>query len=195
LLGFSSPKIAERLHLPGPTLSTAFGPNRPEHRVLDELPEAVRTWPAGQDRIRVDTGLWTKRSNTRRELVLQKPGLLDAENIVKLAVEGVRRRKLRYGVLGAVARNMPQDPLHCEDQPQRMLTYPNKFDQILNREGSVRNGAAAVGGNDLLRLGAIGRSSRCRAFRAHQSRHATVLWCYLRNDAFKKDRTITSRRI
>ena len=75
-----------------------------------------------------------------------------------------------------------------------LLTYPNKFDQIMFAHveaGLATWAAAAVGRDDLLRLGRVGRADhggQPQAFHdAHELGMATVLWCYLRNPAFKKD--------
>ena len=92
----------------------------------------------------------------------------------------------------------PQDPVHRQDQPQRAADLPEPV-----RPGHVRHGPAGLrhgrrGGrrDDLLRRRtkrrARSRRSRRPSQEAHELGMATVLWCYLRNTAFKKDGATTT---
>jgi len=119
----------------------------------------------------------------------------DGGNIVKLAIEGgCNAVASTFGVLGSVARLYAHKiPFIVKINHNELLTFPNKADQILF--GTVQQaydlGAAAVGAT--IYFGSD-QSSRqiveiSQAFaHAHQLGMATVLWCYLRNNAFKKDK-------
>jgi len=99
-----------------------------------------------------------------------------------------------FGVLGAVARRYAHKiPFLLKFNHNELLTYPNKFDQIMF--GTVQQaadmGAAAVGATIYFGSDQSGRQivEVSQAFAlAHQMGMATVLWCYLRNSAFKKDK-------
>jgi len=116
----------------------------------------------------------------------------DPENIVKLAIEGgCNAVASTLGVLGSVARRYAHRiPFICKVNHNEFLTYPNKFDQIAF--GRVKQaadmGAVAVGAT--IYFGSAESSRQIQevgeAFeRAHELGMATVLWCYLRNSAFK----------
>ena len=125
----------------------------------------------------------------------KNPDYFDGENIVKLAIEGgCNAVASTFGVLGSVARKYAHKiPFILKINHNELLTYPNKFDQILF--GTVKEaydlGATAVGatiyfGSDQSARQIIEIS---QAFaQAHELGLATVLWCYLRNSAFKKDK-------
>jgi class I fructose-bisphosphate aldolase len=125
----------------------------------------------------------------------KNPDYFDGENIVKLAVEGgCNAVASTFGVLGSVARKYAHKiPFIVKINHNELLTFPNQFNQILF--GTVREaydmGAAAVGatiyfGSDQADRQIIEIS---HAFaKAHELGMATVLWCYLRNNAFKKDK-------
>jgi len=122
------------------------------------------------------------------------PIYFDPENIVKLAIEGgCNAVASTYGVLGSVARKYAHKiPFIVKINHNEFLTYPNKFDQIMF--GSVDEawnlGAAAVGATIYFGSEESGRQivevSEAFAY-AHELGMATVLWCYLRNNGFKKD--------
>jgi class I fructose-bisphosphate aldolase len=122
----------------------------------------------------------------------KNPDYFDPENIVKLAVEGgCNAVASTYGVLGAVARKyVHKIPFIVKINHNELLTFPNRFDQVLF--GTIKEayemGAAAVGatiyfGSDQSTRQIVEIS---QAFaQAHELGMATVLWCYLRNPAFK----------
>jgi class I fructose-bisphosphate aldolase len=125
----------------------------------------------------------------------KNPDYFDAENIVRLAIEGgCNAVASTFGVLGAVARRYAHKiPFLVKINHNELLTYPNKFDQILF--GTVKEayemGAAAVGATIYFGSDQSGRQivEVAQAFaHAHELGMATVLWCYLRNNAFKKDK-------
>src|SRR5262249_4497712 len=123
------------------------------------------------------------------------PDYFDGENIVKLAIEGgCNAVASTYGVLGSVARKYAHKiPFLVKVNHNELLTYPNKFDQIMF--GTVKQaldmGAAAVGATIYFGSDQSGRQivEVAQAFtHAHEMGLATVLWCYLRNNSFKKDK-------
>ena len=122
------------------------------------------------------------------------PIYFDPENIVKLAINGgCNAVASTFGVLAINARKYAHKiPFIVKINHNELLTYPNKYDQILF--GSVKNawdmGAAAIGAT--IYFGSPESSRQiveiAKAFEyAHELGMATVLWCYIRNDGFKKD--------
>lgn len=120
------------------------------------------------------------------------PIYFDPENIVKLAIEGgCNAVASTLGTLGIVARKYAHRiPFIVKINHNELLTYPNKFDQILF--ASVKQakdmGAAAIGAT--IYFGSDESSRQIvevsQAFNvAHELGLATILWCYLRNNAFK----------
>ncbi len=121
------------------------------------------------------------------------PLYFDPANIVKLAMEGnCNAVASTFGVLGIVARKYAHKiPFIVKINHNELLTYPNKFDQIMF--GKVTDawnmGAAAIGATVYFGSAESGRqiTEVALAFeQAHSLGMATVLWCYLRNDAFKQ---------
>lgn len=124
----------------------------------------------------------------------KNPIYFDPDNIVKLAMEGgCNAVATTYGNLGMVSRKYAHKiPFIVKINHNETLTYPNKYDQIMF--GSVEEawnlGAVAVGAT--IYFGSDNSTRQIQevaaAFeRAHELGMATVLWCYLRNSAFKKD--------
>ncbi|MCG8349058.1 MAG: class I fructose-bisphosphate aldolase [Chloroflexales bacterium] len=120
------------------------------------------------------------------------PAYFDPENIVKLAIEGgCNAVASTYGVLGAVARKYAHKiPFVVKINHNEFLTYPNKYDQILfgTLKEAHEMGAVAVGATVYFGSAESGRQivEIAEAFAmAHELGMATILWCYLRNNAFK----------
>lgn len=122
------------------------------------------------------------------------PAYFDPQNIVKLAIEGgCNAVASTFGVLGMMSRKYAHKiPFIVKVNHNEFLTYPNKFDQIMF--GTVKDawnmGARAVGAT--IYFGSEESSRQivevAKMFDyAHELGMATVLWCYLRNNAFKKD--------
>lgn len=120
--------------------------------------------------------------------------MFDPENIVKLAVEGgCNAVASTYGVLGMVARKYAHKiPFVVKINHNEFISYPNSFDQIMF--GSIKDawnmGAAAVGATIYFGSEESKRQivEVAEAFEyAHELGMATILWCYTRNSAFKKD--------
>ena len=124
----------------------------------------------------------------------KNPIYFDGDNIVKLAIEGgCNAVATTFGVLGSISRKYAHKiPFLCKLNHNELLTYPNHADQIMF--GSVEEawnlGAAAVGAT--IYFGSENSDRQIievsEAFQhAHELGMATFLWCYLRNDAFKRD--------
>lgn len=125
----------------------------------------------------------------------KNPIYFDPENIVKLAIEGgCNAVASTLGVLGSVGRKYAHKiPFMVKLNHNELLTYPNKFDQVMfgQVEQAWNMGAVAVGatiyfGSD---EGTRQLVEVSQAFaHAHELGMATVLWCYLRNNKFKSDK-------
>lgn len=124
------------------------------------------------------------------------PLYFDPENIVRLAVEGgCNAVASTFGVLGAVARKYAHKiPFIVKINHNELLSYPNRYDQILfgTIDEAWNLGAVAVGATIYFGSPESRRQIMeiSRAFEyAHQKGMATILWCYLRNPAFKTEQT------
>lgn len=124
----------------------------------------------------------------------KNPAHFDPENIVKLAIEGgCNAVASTLGVLGSLSRKYAhQIPFMVKLNHNELMTYPNKFDQIMfgQVEQAWEMGACSVGATIYFGSEESGRQivEVSEAFaRAHELGMATVLWCYLRNNDFKKD--------
>ena len=122
------------------------------------------------------------------------PIYFDGENIIKLAIEGgCNAVASTYGVLGSVARKYAHKiPFIVKINHNEFISYPDKFDQIMfgTIEDAWNMGAVAVGAT--IYFGAPESNRQivevAKAFEhAHKLGMATILWCYTRNSAFKKD--------
>jgi class I fructose-bisphosphate aldolase len=197
LLGFNTPKIPKTsLHLPGPDwVDRMFINSDRNNRVLGNL-----AWMYSHGRLAntgylsilpVDQGI----EHSGGASFAKNPAYFDPENIVKLAIEGgCNAVASTFGVLGIVARKYAHKiPFMVKINHNELLTYPNKFDQIMF--GTIKQcadmGAAAVGATIYFGSPESGRQivEVSQAFAmAHELGLATVLWCYLRNPDFKKDK-------
>ncbi len=197
LLNFNNPKIPKaRLHVPGPdVVDRLYAVSDRNNKVLGNLQRMVNHGRLGGTGylsiLPVDQGI----EHSGGASFAKNPDYFDAENIVKLALEGgCNAVASTYGVLGAVARKYAHKiPFLVKINHNELMTYPNKFDQIMF--GTVKQaadmGAAAVGATIYFGSDASGRQivEVAEAFaKAHELGLATVLWCYLRNNAFKKDK-------
>jgi len=183
------------LHLPGADfVDRSFGPTNRNPQVLRSL-EALynhgRLAGTGYVSILpVDQGI----EHSAGASFAPNPLYFDPENIVKLAVEGgCNAVASTFGVLAACSRKYAHKiPFIVKLNHNEFLSYPNTFNQI--EFGSVEEawnmGATAVGAT--IYFGSEGSERQiveiAQAFeRAHELGMATVLWCYLRNSAFKVD--------
>lgn len=197
LLNFKAPKIPkERLHLPGPDfVDRIFAPSDRNNRVLTNLQRLFNQGRLANtgylSMLPVDQGI----EHSAGASFARNPDYFDPENIVRLAVEGgCNAVASTFGVLGVVARKYAHKiPFLVKINHNELLTYPNKSDQILF--GTVKEaadlGAVAVGATIYFGSDQSGRQivEIGQAFAlAHEMGLATVLWCYLRNNAFKADK-------
>jgi class I fructose-bisphosphate aldolase len=186
----------ESLHLPGPDWVDRI------HRVSDRPTPVLRSLQSLFDKGRlagtgylsilpVDQGI----EHSAGASFAKNPVCFDPEGIVRLAIEGgCNAVASTLGVLGSLARQYAHRiPFLLKVNHNEFLTYPNKFDQIFF--ASVKQardmGAVAVGAT--IYFGSPESSRQIvevsQAFQvAHEMGLATVLWCYLRNPAFKKDK-------
>jgi class I fructose-bisphosphate aldolase len=185
----------EDLHLPGPDFVGRIhsGSDRPNN-VLRNLQETFNHGRLGGTGylsiLPVDQGI----EHTAGASFAPNPIYFDPENIVKLAIEGgCNAVASTLGVLGIVSRKYCHKiPFIVKINHNELLTYPNSYDQRLfaNVEQAFEMGAAGVGATIYFGSEQSRRQIEeiSDAFsRAHELGMYTVLWCYLRNSAFKKD--------
>src|SRR3977135_360941 len=197
LLGLKSPKIPkERLHLPGPDfIDRVWTISDRNVRVLANLQRLFRhgrlNGTGYLSILPVDQGI----EHSGGASFAKNPDYFDGGNIVKLAIEGgCNAVASTFGVLGSVARKYAHKiPFIVKMNHNELLTYPNKADPILfgTLQQAYDMGAAAVGATIYFGSDQSGRQivEISQAFaKAHELGMATVLWCYLRNNAFKKDK-------
>jgi class I fructose-bisphosphate aldolase len=122
------------------------------------------------------------------------PDYFDPENIVKLAMEaGCNAVTSTLGVLGIVSRKYAHKiPFIVKFNHNELLTYPNNYDQIFFAGIEQAFDMGAVGAGATIYFGSQESNRQItevsEAFKmAHELGMFTVLWCYLRNDDFKKD--------
>jgi class I fructose-bisphosphate aldolase len=186
----------ESLHLPGPNVvEDLFLDSDRNPRVLANL---QRMFTAGRlantgylSILPVDQGI----EHSAGASFAPNPAYFDPANIVRLGIDGgCNAVASTFGVLGAVARRFAHRiPFVVKINHNELLTYPNQFDQIMF--GQVRRahemGAVAVGATIYFGSENAGRQivEVAEAFTAaHEMGLATILWCYLRNSAFKTDK-------
>src|SRR3972149_6950759 len=185
----------EQLHLPGPSfVDEVLVPSDRTPSVLRNMQLLFNTGRlAGTGYLSilpVDQGI----EHSAGASFAPNPIYFDPENIVKLAIEGgCNAVATTLGVLGSVARKYAHKiPFIVKLNHNELLTYPNKYDQIMfaNVHQAVDMGAAAVGATIYFGSDESGRQIQevSEAFhQAHELGMVTILWCYLRNSAFKKD--------
>lgn len=186
----------ELLHLPGPDfIDRIFSSSDRSNNVLRNLAmlfNSGRLSGTGYLSILpVDQGV----EHSGAASFAPNPIYFDPENIVKLALEGgCNAVASTLGVLGAVSRKYAYKiPFILKINHNELLTYPNSFNQKLfaSVEQGFQMGAVGVGatvyyGSQESRRQIMEISEAFR--RAHELGMFTVLWCYLRNDGFKKDK-------
>ena len=197
LLKFNSPRVDKaQLKLPGPnSVDRIFALSdrpTPVLRSLQALFEHGRLRRTGYLSILpVDQGI----EHSAGASFAPNPEYFDPENIVQLALEGgCNAVASTFGVLGSVARKYAHRiPFIVKFNHNEFLTFPNKFDQIAF--GTIKQawdmGAVAVGATIYFGSPESARQivEVSQAFKmAHDLGMATVLWCYLRNPEFKKDK-------
>ncbi len=196
LLGHTSQGIPkEDLYLPGPDfIDRVFLESDRSPQVLRNLAQLFRGGRLGGSGyvsiLPVDQGI----EHSAAASFAPNPRYFDPRNIVELAIEGgCNAVASTFGVLAATSRRYAHRiPFIVKLNHNELLTYPNKFDQIMF--GSVEQafdlGAAGVGATIYFGSDEATRQIMevSEAFaQAHQLGMFTVLWCYLRNNDFKKD--------
>jgi len=185
----------EKLHLPGPDFvdRVVYHSNR-NINVMKNL-----EWMFNHGRLAgtgylsilpVDQGI----EHSAGASFAPNPDYFDPENIIKLAIEGgTNAVATTIGVLAAVARKYAHKiPFIAKINHNELLTYPNKFDQIMFASVDEAWNLGAVGIGATIYFGSPESNRQIievsQAFeRAHELGMFTVLWCYLRNPEFKKD--------
>ena len=183
----------DRLHLPGPDFVDRVV------SLSDRSPNVLRNYQlllntgrlAGTGYVSilpVDQGI----EHSAGASFAPNPDYFDAENIVKLAIEGgCNAVASTFGVLGMVARKYAHKiPFMVKFNHNELMTYPNTFNQI--PFGTIKQcwdmGAVAVGAT--IYFGSEESNEQIQYVadmfaQAHELGMVTVLWCYIRNDAFK----------
>lgn len=185
----------EQLHLPGPDfVDRVFAHSDrsiPVLRSLQQLFDHGRLGGTGYLSILpVDQGI----EHTGGSAFSPNPIYFDPENIIKLAIEGgCNGVASTLGILGAMARKYAHKiPFILKFNHNELLSYPNTYDQVFfaSVEQAFDMGAVAVGatiyfGSPESRRQIVNVSNAFK--RAHELGMGTILWCYLRNNAFTVD--------
>ena len=183
----------EHLHLPGPDfIDRVFGPTDRPTRVLVNLQHLYgsgRLAKTGYVSILpVDQGI----EHSAGASFAPNPMYFDPENIVKLAIEGgCNAVASTLGVLGAVARKYAHKiPFLMKFNHNEFLTYPNTFDQIMFASIKQAFDMGCTGVGATIYFGSEEAKRQIQEVtemfsQAHDLGMYTVLWCYLRNPAFK----------
>ena len=184
----------ESLHLPGPDIVDRV------YAATDRTPQVLRSLQQliGHGRLAgtgyvsilpVDQGI----EHSAGASFAKNPAYFDPENIVKLAIDGgCNAVASTFGVLGMVSKKYADKiPFIVKFNHNEFLSYPNTYDQTLfaDVEQAFEMGACAVGatvyfGSPESRRQIWEVSQMFK--RAHDLGMATILWCYLRNSAFKQ---------
>lgn len=196
LLNHKSKTISkDQLHLPGPGyIDNVFSNTNRSPQVMGSMQQMFNTGRlAGTGYLSilpVDQGI----EHTAGASFAPNPIYFDPENIVKLAIEGgCNAVASTFGVLASVSRKYAHKiPFIVKLNHNELMTYPNKFDQIMfgTVEEAWNLGAKAVGATIYFGSEESNRQliEVAEAFElAHELGMVTVLWCYTRNSGFKKD--------
>jgi class I fructose-bisphosphate aldolase len=185
----------ENLYLPGPDfVSDVFADSDRNPQVLRSLQQMFDHGRLGGTGylsiLPVDQGI----EHSAGASFAKNPQYFDPENIVKLAIEGgCNAVASTFGVLGAVAHKYAHKiPFMVKINHNELLTYPNKFDQVMFGQieqawdmGAVAVGATVYFGSEESTRQLVEVSEAF--YRAHELGMATILWCYTRNPGFTID--------
>ncbi|MCC5610249.1 class I fructose-bisphosphate aldolase [Nostoc sp. CHAB 5834] len=196
LLTYKAKVSRDLLHLPGPDFVDRIWLNS------DRNPQVIRNlqllYSTGRlaytgylSILPVDQGI----EHSAGASFAPNPIYFDPENLVRLAIAaGCNAIATTLGTLGIVSRKYAHKiPFIAKINHNELLTFPNQFDQVLfaDVEQAWNLGAAAVGAtiyfgseNSTRQIQEISRAFK----RAHELGMVTILWCYLRNNAFKQDK-------
>lgn len=196
LLAFKNPKISkERLYVPGPKfIEEVFSESDRPLKVLTSLRKMRnhgRLKGTGYVSILpVDQGV----EHSAGASFAKNPDYFDPENIIKLAIEGgCNAVASTYGVLASVSKKYADKiPFIVKLNHNDFLRYPNDYDQIMFAGVQQAYDMGAIGVGATIYFGSPESKRQIQevstAFaEAHRKGMFTVLWCYLRNDAFKVD--------
>ncbi len=197
LLNFNTPKVSkDLLSLPnGDFVNQVYALSDRNNRVLANLQRLFGTGRLANTGylsiLPVDQGI----EHTGGASFAKNPLYFNPENIVKLAIEGACNGVAStFGVLGMVSRKYAHKiPFIVKINHNQLLSYPNSYNQTMwgSVDQAYNMGAAAVGAT--IYYGSeestrqIEEVTEAFAY-AHELGMATILWCYLRNSAFKKDK-------
>jgi class I fructose-bisphosphate aldolase len=196
LLSYQAKVSKDLLHLPGPDWIDRIwaGSDRSPQvlRSLQQLYASGRLANTGYLSILpVDQGI----EHSAGASFAPNPLYFDPENIVKLAIAaGCNAVATTLGVLGSISRKYAHKiPFIVKINHNELLTFPNQYDQIMfaSVEQAWNLGAVAIGATIYFGSPESTRQIQevSKAFaRAHELGLATILWCYLRNNAFKQDK-------
>lgn len=186
----------EMLHLPGPNwIDRIWAQTDRSPQVLRSLQQIYSSGRLANTGylsiLPVDQGI----EHSAAASFAPNPLYFDPENIVKLAIAGgCNAVATTLGVLGSVSRKYAHKiPFIVKLNHNELLTVPNQYDQIMfaSVEQAWNLGAVAVGATIYFGSPESTRQIQevSQAFeRAHELGMATILWCYLRNSAFKQDK-------
>ncbi|BAY47950.1 fructose-bisphosphate aldolase [Scytonema sp. HK-05] len=196
LLTYKAKVSKDLLHLPGPDFVDRVWLNSDRNpQVLRNLQTLYSTGRLGNTGylsiLPVDQGI----EHSAGASFAPNPIYFDPENIVKLAIAAeCNAVATTLGVLGSVSRKYAHKiPFIVKLNHNELLTYPNQFDQVLfaDVEQAWNLGATAVGATIYFGSEQSTRQIQeiSQAFKhAHELGLTTILWCYLRNNAFKQDK-------
>ncbi|MBD2603248.1 class I fructose-bisphosphate aldolase [Scytonema hofmannii FACHB-248] len=196
LLTFKAKVSSDLLHLPGPDFVDRVWINSDRNpQVLRNLQLLYSTGRLGNTGylsiLPVDQGI----EHSAGASFAPNPIYFDSENIIKLALAAeCNAVATTLGVLGSISRKYAHKiPFIVKLNHNELLTFPNQFDQVMfgDVEQAWNLGAAAVGAT--IYFGSEHSTRQIQevshAFKhAHELGMVTILWCYLRNNAFKQDK-------
>lgn len=183
----------ELLHAPGPDfVDRIFVPTNRNTQVLRSLQSLFGSGRLSRTGylsiLPIDQGV----EHSAGASFAKNPQYFDPENIIKLAIEGgCNAVATTFGVLAMTSRKYAHKiPFIVKINHNELLTYPNKHDQIMfgSIEDAWNLGAVAVGATIYFGSDQSTRQIQevSEAFeRAHELGMGTILWCYIRNNAFK----------
>ncbi|MBF2066642.1 MAG: class I fructose-bisphosphate aldolase [Calothrix sp. C42_A2020_038] len=196
LLTYKAKVSKDLLHLPGPDfVDRVWSSSDRTPQVLRSLQTLYSTgrlaYTGYLSILPVDQGI----EHSAGASFAPNPMYFDPENIIRLAIAaGCNGVATTLGVLGAVSRKYAHKiPFIAKINHNELLTSPNQFDQVLfaDVEQAWNLGAVAVGAtiyfgseNSTRQIQEISQAFKL----AHEFGMTTILWCYLRNNAFKQDK-------
>lgn len=196
LLNYKAKVSQDLLHLPGPDwVDRIFAGTDRNSQVLRSLQQLYSTGRLANTGyisiLPVDQGI----EHSAGASFAPNPIYFDPENIIKLAIEGgCNAVATTLGVLGMMSRKYAHKiPFIVKINHNELLTFPNQFDQVMfaSVEQAWNLGAVAVGATIYFGSEQSTRQIQevSKAFaRAHELGMVTILWCYLRSNAFKQDK-------